>query len=191
MSAPVFCCAALACGGSAPPPPAEGPDVVPSYNPQTGRLERLTSDRNGDGRVDAWAYMDGRRVERFEVDRDADGVVDRTEHYETPPMADTAAPLAGAVIVRAEESAGPDRPVTRREFYEAGVLQRVEEDTDGDGRVDKWEQHTNGVLSRMDLDLRKRGSADRRLIYTPRGDVERVEADADGDGVFEPVTTTP
>ena len=185
-----------ACGGGAAGEPAtaeNAPKVVPSYNRDTGRLERLTSDRNGDGRVDTWAYLDGRSVERIELDRDGDGAVDRIEHYELPVSADPQAPFGGAVIARAEESAGPDRPVTRRESYEGGVLRRVEEDVDGDGRVDKWEEHAGGALVRMDLDLQKRGTPDRRLMYGPRGDVQRVEIDSDGDGVFEaaPATTAP
>lgn len=175
--------AAACANDSDAPPPAQGPEIVPTYNRDTGRLEQLTSDRNEDGRIDTWAYMDGRRLERIELDRDGNGVPDRIEYYETHGGANPTAPMGGAVMARAEESAGPDRPVTRREFYESGVLRRVEEDVDADGRVDKWEEHDNGRLAQLALDLGGRGYADRRLIYGPYG--VRVEVDPDGDGRFE------
>lgn len=168
-------------------PGTNGAEIVPSYNERTGRLEQLISDRDKDGRADMWAFMDGRRLLRIEIDRDGNGIADRVEHYETPAEASQGQALDNSVIVRAEESAGPDDPVTRQEFYEAGVLRRVEEDTDVDGRVDRWEEHQNGSLVRMDLDLQKRGRPDRRLFYTG-GRVERIEVDR-GDGVFQRAAT--
>jgi hypothetical protein len=80
----------------------------------------------------------------------------------------------------------PDWVVTRREFYEDGVLQRAEEDTNADGRMNRWEEHAGGRLVQMDLDLTGRGTPDRRLVYGPGG-TRRIEIDPDGDGVFEPV----
>jgi hypothetical protein len=174
-----------ACGPAEPPPPEQA--IIPAYDEQTGRLERLTSDRNGDGKIDTWAYMDGPRLEHVELDRDGDEIPDRWEYYQTPAGGASGADSAPGtpVIVRAEERRGPDQPVTRQEFFERGILQRVEEDTDGDGRVNKWEQHANGKLVRVDLDLQGKGFPNRRLIYGPGG-VQRVEVDPDGDGVFEP-----
>jgi hypothetical protein len=175
----------IAAGCSTDAAPAESMDgnVLPTYNPETGRLERLTSDRNADGRVDTWAVMDGRRLVRIEIDRDGDGAPDRVEHYETPAASVPGAPFDGALIAKAEESAGLESPVNRREFYQNGVLLRVEEDVDRDGRIDKWEEHEDGRLVRVSLDLGGRGAPNRRLIYGPQG--VRVEVDPDFDGVFE------
>ena len=33
-------------------------------------------DSNNDGKVDTWAYMDGKRVLRIEIDKDEDGKID-------------------------------------------------------------------------------------------------------------------
>jgi hypothetical protein len=176
----------VACGAPPDTHPAQR-SLTPSYNQETGRLEALTSDRNSDGRIDTWAYMDGARLERVEIDRDGDGTADRIEHYDTP--ADEGgrggSVLERAVISRAEEVTGPERVVVRREFYEHGVLQRVEEDTNADGTVNRWETYEGGSLVRMDLDLQGKGFPDRRLFYA-RGGIHRIDVDPEGDGVFTP-----
>lgn len=170
---------AAACGGADEPTPAGS--ATPVYNSDTGRLEQLQSDRDGDGTIDTVAFMDGTRVVRIEIDRDNDGAVDRREFY-----AASGEDPAG-IIERAEEIGGPDALVTRREFYVDGVLARVEEDASLDGQVDKWETYRDGRLVEVALDLIGRGSPSRRLVYAEDGSVERVEADPDGDGQFEPV----
>jgi hypothetical protein len=182
--------AMAACGGGEHAPrSADVPAVTPAYNAQTGRLEQLAADRSGDGKIDTWAFMDGVRLQRIEIDRDGDGRPDRWEHYEEVPAADARAAESPVRLVRVEESSGSDGAISRREFYEAGVLQRVEEDTNLTGRASKWEYYSQGALARVDLDLAGRGTPDQRLFYGPTGDVQRVERDADGDGRFEPVAT--
>jgi hypothetical protein len=171
----------VACRGAEPP--VEG-RPMPVYDTSTGRLKELVSDRNGDGRPDFWAYMDGSRIERIEMDRNGDGRIDRWEHY--GPLPAGAAADAPPPLVRAEEANGPDDRVTRREFYLQGVIDRVEEDSDLDGRVDKWEQYNGGALARVDLDLQGKGFPDRRFIYGPSG-LDGIEADPDGDGRFAPM----
>jgi hypothetical protein len=151
------------------------------YDRATGKLEALVSDHNGDGKPDTRAVMDGTTLERIELDRNGDGKTDRWEYY--APGAAGQPP----VIVRAEQAAGPDGRITRREFYKNGVIDHVEEDTDNDGRVDKWEQYTDGALSRVDLDLQGKGYPDRRLIYDASGSVTAVEEDSHGDGTFVPL----
>jgi hypothetical protein len=204
--ATVFAATTLgACGTPAAPPNPDG-GLNPAYNRETGRLELITSDRDGDGQVDTWAYMDGPRLDRVEIDRDRDGIADRLEYYTTSRPEDADRTLADAVIARAEEvrpplavlqkyqkapsgqkppARTPDWIVTRREVYEGGVLRHVEEDTNADGRMNRWETYEGGVLARMDLDLTGRGTPDRRLIYVPDG-ARRIEVDPDGDGVFVP-----
>jgi hypothetical protein len=176
----------LACAPQTPEPSgtAVAPAVTPSYNASTGRLEQLTADRNADGKIDTWAFMDGVRLQRIEIDRDADGRPDRWEHYEDAPPGQDAP--GGVRLTTVEERHAPEGIVTRREFYTGGVLERVEEDTSDSGRINKWEFYTGGVLARVELDLAGRGTADQRLLYGPTGEVERVERDPDGDGRFEP-----
>jgi hypothetical protein len=166
------------------------PAAKPTYNPDTGRLERLDGDRDGDGKVDLQAEMDGLRFKKVAIDRDGDGRPDRWEYYDAPaaPAPGRVAPAAKSELVRAEEANGADRQrPTRREFYEHGVIVRIEEDTDADGRTDTWDWYEHGALARMEIDLQGRGRPDRRLVYGPAGDVERVEVDAKGDGVFVPL----
>jgi len=74
---------ATACGPAATTTEAESAtkkDVQSEYD-KSGRLTRLTYDRNGDGKIDTWGYMDGSRVVRVEVDEDGDGKVDRWEYH--------------------------------------------------------------------------------------------------------------
>jgi len=168
----------MACGAA--PEHESTPAATPIYNPRTGRLEQIVSDRDGDGRQETRAFMDGTRLVRIEIDRNGDDVVDRWEYYTSagePPV---------AVIERAEEAGGPDGTITRRETYVDGELTRVEEDTTLDGRPDKWESYRQGRLVHVDLDLAGEGRPTRRLVYGPDGSVERLESDRDGDGVFVP-----
>ena len=175
-------CAALLPGCSSPGSAAPAnQQVTPVYSKETGRLEQLTSDRNGDGKVDTRAFMDGVRVQRVEIDRNRDGRADRWEYY--GPNTSGGAPQ----IERAEESDGQEGRITRREYYDAGRITRVEEDTDADQRVDKWEYYAQGVLSRVELDLEGLGKPTQRLVYGAVGNVKGVESDPEGDGTFTPV----
>lgn len=165
------------------------PQVAPVYNQDTGRLEQLVSDRDGDGRAETRAFMDGAVLERIEIDRNGDGAVDRWEYYGGGKVGVPGAALGAPVIERAEEANGPDARVTRREFFADGAVQRVEEDTNLDGRTDKWEFYEAGELARIELDLIGKGAPSQRLVYGPGGAVIRVETDPDGDGRFVLVPT--
>jgi hypothetical protein len=159
--------------------------VAPVYNQQTGRLEQIVSDRNSDGTIETRAFMNGVVLQRIEIDRNGDSQPDRWEHYKKK-----AAGAAAAVeIERAEEANGADHRITRREFYERGVVARVEEDTDIDGRVDKWEHFEHGQLVRLELDLNGAGFPGRRLFYRRDGTIERAEVDPDGRGEWRPFTS--
>jgi hypothetical protein len=176
-----------ACAGCSRPAPQPAGDgrTTPVYNKTNGRLEQLVSDRDGDGTPDTRAFMDGTRIARVEIDRDNDGRTDRWEYYLPAPAS---APKGGppSLIERADEAAGPDQKITRREFFVLGVLQRTEEDTDRDGRMDKWEHYDGSVLTHVEFDLSGCGHAERRLVYGADGNVVRIEVDPDGDGKFEP-----
>ena len=68
--------------------------MSPTYRADTRRLEKLAYDRNGDGREDAWAFMDGARLLRADLDDNFDGRVDRKELY-AAGTADERAGIAG------------------------------------------------------------------------------------------------
>jgi hypothetical protein len=177
--------------------------VQPTYDDK-GKLQKIQYDRNGDGKPDAWGYMDGSRVVRVEVDVNGDGTVDRWEYHSSRDQgsgigdqggAQSRAPKAESpagervdpTLERIEEATKFDGKVSRKEFFTAGVLARVEEDTDGDGRIDKWETYTDGVLSMMAIDTSGRGTPDRRLVYGADGSLDRIEADPTGSGQFQPI----
>jgi len=175
----IFLAIAVGAAGCAGPAPGSGGRATPLYNKDTGRLEQLVSDRNGDGKVDTRALMDGVRFKSIEIDRNGDGQPDRWEYYETSPE-------NLSVLARAEEANGPTRAVTRKEFYDKGKISRVEEDTNFDGRLDKWEVYQDGGLARLELDLQGKGFPDRRIYYGKTGAIEKLEVDPDGDGKFDP-----
>jgi hypothetical protein len=192
-----------ACGPAATTNEAESgvkKDVKSEYD-KSGRLTRLEYDRNGDGKIDTWGYMDGSRVVRIEVDEDGDGKVDRWEYHRDPkttddsqgstgsPGASSSASAGGAdpTLERIERATKHDGKVSRREYFESGLLARVEEDTDGDGKIDKWETYSSGTLAIMAIDTKGRGTPDRRLIYQPDGSLSRIEMDPSGNGTWHPL----
>ena len=171
-------------------------NVKPSYNKDTGRLERITYDRNKDGKPDAWLYMDGTRAVLAELDENYDGIVDRREFYveqpagAKPPAGGTALPPRH-LLTRAEQATRGDGKINRWETYQEGLLVHVEEDTNADGRVDKWETWSQGVLQLVELDTKGTGRPNRRLVYPPDGSAPRLEVDEHDDGTFSPAKPTP
>ena len=171
-------------------------DVKSEYD-ETGRLTRLTFDRNGDGKIDTWGYMDGSRVVRVEVDEDGDGKVDTWEYHKDPKESTASRSSAGSThpsesggdptLERIDRATKHDGKISRREYFENGTLTRVEEDTDGNGTFDKWETYSNGSLASMAIDTKGRGTPDRRLIYLPDGTLSRIETDPNGNGSWQPV----
>jgi len=171
------------CTGSGPAAGVQG-RVNPTYRRDTGRLEKLAYDRNGDGREDAWAFMDGTRLLRAELDDNFDGQVDRREVYAVGTQdqrAGTPIIPGQGVLARVELLSG-NGAVFRAETYATGVLESAEEDTDRDGRTDKWERYEAGALVSVALDTRRRGIPDRRVEYARDGGAPRIETIADGSG---------
>jgi hypothetical protein len=180
--------AAAACRQS--PTPQGNAAVRPTYNPETGQLERISYDRNTDGKPDAWLFMEGTRIVRAELDDNHDGKVDRWEHYGDQPVATTerdAAPRGQ--LVKAEQSTRFDGQVSRWETYERGTLAKVEEDTTGDGRPDKWETWADGTLQVLELDTLGTGRPNRRIDYSAGGSSPHLLIDRTGNGTF--VAATP
>jgi hypothetical protein len=183
-----------ACAPGSGPAAAGGP-VTPAYNATTGRLEKLTYDRNGDGRPDAWVEMDGARLVRADVDEDFDGRVDRREFYVAGKNGErtggTDAIRGVGVLSRVEVTSGAGESAARVETYDRGVLAAAEEDSDGNGRPDKWEHYENGALVSVALDTRGHGVPDRRLVYGPDGGPPQLETDPDGTGQFRATASAP
>lgn len=188
LASVVFVLVAAGCTRQAAPP-AGRDGVVPSYNADTGKLERITFDRNKDGKVDAWLFMDGTRPVRAELDENHDGAVDRWEHYRAGGEAGAGAMPRGE-LERAEQSTRFDGVVSRWEAYQRGRLSTVSEDTSGDGRPDKWETWAEGSLAEVALDTRNTGKPDRKIVYRGEGAAPEMLVDA-GDGTFRPLTPAP
>jgi hypothetical protein len=78
---------------------------------------------------------------------------------------------------------------------------RSEEDTDGDGRPDKWDTYRPNpkalpgepayAITSVAFDSKRRGTPDRRFVFSPNGSIALVESDPDGDGQFTPAPAAP
>jgi hypothetical protein len=175
-----------ACQATPPQLPQGRDGVVPSYNADTGRLERISYDLNKDGKVDAWLFMDGTRAVRAELDENHDGTVDRWEYYRAGGQA-AAGGFPRGELERAEQSTRFDGIVTRWEAYQAGVLKTVREDVSGDGQPDKWETWQDGSLAEVALDTKGTGQADRKIVYPADGSAPQMLVHAD-DGTYKPLS---
>jgi hypothetical protein len=164
--------------------------VVPGYNAKTGRLERISYDRNKDGKPDAWLYLDGTTATRAELDENFDGAIDRWEEYLTSTPTVSGGPVPRGQLVKAEQSTRFDGNVSRWERYDLGRLATVEEDTTGDGRPDKWETWADGSLAEVALDTKGAGKPDRRIVYPPDGGSPQLLVDS-GDGRFKAAIPEP
>jgi hypothetical protein len=54
--------------------------LMPEYD-SAGKLTKLSYDRDHDGTLETWGYMDGARIVRVEVDENGDGTVDRCDYH--------------------------------------------------------------------------------------------------------------
>lgn len=127
------------------------PRVRRIYNAQTGQLEVLIYDIDGNLRFDSWSYIEEGRVVRKERDLDEDGLIDRWEHYGpdgrlgriglsssgTGTVDTLHYPGPDGSIETIEYLSVPGGQVRRTEYYERSALLREEEDIDGDGLVDR------------------------------------------------------
>ena len=180
-----------------------GRHVVAIYERPSGRLVRLDTDVDGDGRLDQRTYMNGNVPLRAEIDVTQDGRIDRWEYLDdrgqlrrlgtssandgvedvwTQPVG----PDGQRLVERARAR---DRRVDRRDYYASDRLVRAEEDNNADGLTDRWELHSpDGRVIAVQFDTTlKRGWPDRRLRYSSDGRLADVAADDDGDGTFEPL----
>lgn len=179
---------------TAPPQRAR---IEPVYDNQTGKLQLLKYDADGNGVFDTFSYMDGSRVVRIEIDRNEDGRIERWEYY-GPDQKLQKVGFSRAqdgkedawshyaedgTVDRIDVSTARDGSVTRVEHFEHGALVRAEEDSDHDGRIDKWETYEGDRLASVAFDSRHRGAPDRRFVYGIDGSAH-LEADESGNGRF-------
>ena len=176
-------------GGGCGIPGRETTRIEPTYDRDTGRLELLKYDANGDGNVDTWSYMNGADVVRIEIDTNQDGTLDRWEYYDAGGKIEKVGssrvqdgkPDSWAYygpdgsIARVELSTRRDGNIDRIEHYAQGAMVRAEEDTSQDGIVDKWEVYEGSRLQSVAFDTTRSGYPDRRLTYGPDGSA-RAEA---------------
>src|SRR5688572_12919525 len=184
--------AATLAGTAACSPAAGDERPKADYDPETGRLRRLSLDLDRNGRHDAVSIMDGARIEYVEVDADENGKTDRWDFYRGHTlervgfsrlndgvMDSQSVYGTDGTVARIELSTGRDGRFNRIEWYEAGVLIRSEEDTDGDDRPDKWETYRPNVgagpneppytIASVAFDDSGRGVPQRRVVYEPDG----------------------
>jgi len=191
---PAALAGASSCGRSDAAQSTSVTNIKAEYD-SMGTLRRLDYDRNGNGRTDTVAYMDGTRIVRIEIDADENGLVDRWEYYTNQQLekvgsssandgvVDTwAFPRSDGKLWKIELSTLRNGQVNRTEFYEAAMLAAAEEDSDGDGRVDKWESYKDGTLTKVAFDTNGRGKPNRQVVYR-NGDAV-VEVDPEGTGTF-------
>ena len=124
------------------------PRVQRIYDDETGELELLIMDLDGDLRFDTWSYWDGDRLARRELDDNEDGAIDRWQYFdEDAELSREGFSTTGGEAPDAwryfREDGGVERveymegnQVSKIEFYRGSALMRVERDTDGDGEID-------------------------------------------------------
>jgi hypothetical protein len=198
-------CGDRACGGRGGLPPKGLPVVErgdgrtyhfldrgnwKGYYDEQGRIAIVEYDSNGNGRPDHIAHYDERRqIRLIEIDEDHDAWVDRWEHYDAagvlekvgrarhkPGQADEWTYRApDGLPARIEYDDDGDGSVDRAEIFEAGLVVRVETDSDRDGRIDRWQRWDRGHLASEELDTTGDGTPDRRLVFGPRAELQKVE----------------
>jgi hypothetical protein len=146
-----------------------------TYDERTGRLKELTSDANGNGRIDTWTEMDGNRPLRSRQDRNEDGRLDRWEYYDD-----------GGKLVKVGFSRGDNgKPDAWAEPGPDGKISRILVSSTGEeSKIDRWETYdTEGQLRTAAFDENHDGRPDRRLTYQA-GTLVLIETEPDASGQF-------
>lgn len=169
----------LVVAGCAPPDPRqsgfrrEREGVVAEWDPETGRLKKIELDRDKNGKMDTFSFMDGTRFERIEIDLDENGIIERWEYYVDNKLTKVGSSSRADGVPDQWDYPSPE-----------GSLARVEFDLDRDGHIDKWERfdppHVSGgspILREVGLDLDAEGRAARRLLYGADGSFQGVVKD--------------
>jgi hypothetical protein len=172
------------------------PAAFPVYDQDGRMVRRIDYDTDRDGKLEARLYFRDGEAIRLEADSDEDGRVDRWEGYAAggalqrlgtssrrDGRADTWVIQAGT-STEVQTSTRRDGVIDSRDRYENGTLTRTERDTNFDGRPDQWQQFEQGRLRQLDLDTTLvSGRADRRLVYSAGGALDRIES-RDANGAF-------
>jgi hypothetical protein len=160
----------------------EKPEIEVEYDERTGRLSRLTINKQSDGKPNIVGDIQESKFVKIEVDSNEDGKTDRWEYY----GADEKLSRVGVsrandgiedawvfradngAIARIEVSTKRNGKANRTEFYENGVLAKAAEDANLDGLIDKWEQYESGVLVSASFDTTNSGHPTTTVDYRKR-----------------------
>lgn len=111
---------------------------IPTYDPKTGKLTRLTADLDKNGTIDTWTYMDGTNILRTERDRNEDGKVDFWEFN---------LPDGKGLIDRTEEDTNGDGIPDKWDRFREGAIFQSEWDDNHDGARDRrWTYGAGGAV---------------------------------------------
>lgn len=148
----------------------EKPDVY-LYRKE-GKLFRINSDRNFDGKLDEWIDADNERWQFRKADDNYDRIVDVAETYSEK----------GTIQIR-ERDLDRDSKFDFKEFFDSeSRLEHSEQDTNRDGKPDVWKYYQNGKLERREIDANFDGKPDRWQTVGSNGNVTEEKLDIDFDG---------
>jgi hypothetical protein len=151
----------LGCGRRAAAPQKR---IEPVYDKETGKLQLLKYDSDGNGKIDTWSYMDGARVVRIEIDKDEDGKIDRWEYYDTEQkLSKIGVSRANGGTPDAWSYVAPDGSITRVEI--ATRSDRAARNQIATGQI------ATGKIAKTT-----------RTEFYDRNTLIRAEEDTDGDG---------
>ena len=156
------------------------PEEIRYHDGESGVIVRKETDRDYDGKIDAWTLYEAGIVTEVREDNDGDGEPDEWQQYGRD----------GRMALREVDRDGDGR---RDAFYvyEGGDLVVERHDGDSNGELDRVVYYQARQLSRTEEDVDKDGTMDTWTTFLVTGDEEviaRIERDADGEGtrdVFE------
>ena len=170
-------------------------DAVTTYRyDENGYLTLEEEDIDADGRaewIERTRYFQEDNISRLieEVDEDGDGDIDRVS---------TLTHDRNRRIVTMEEDEDGDGKIDEREiayYDEHGNIIREEVDEKGDGTVDRtrwWSYDENGNITQIRWESEGEDGHSQsieRRFYDEKGNLVRIEADHNGDGEVDSVTT--
>ncbi|MBI4431420.1 MAG: hypothetical protein HY587_06885 [Candidatus Omnitrophica bacterium] len=135
------------------------PDVY--YYRTDGKLFRINSDRNYDGKLDEWIDTVGEHWQFRKADENFDRVVDVTETFSAH----------GSLTVR-ERDLDRDNVFDFKEFFDESTrLEHSEQDTNEDGKPDVWKYYKDGNLTHREIDSNFDGKPDRTQTFDEKGEL--------------------
>ncbi|GEM_PF-3469828 len=148
----------------------KNPDVY--FYRKEGKLFRINSDRNFDGKLDEWIDATDERWQFRKADDNYDRIVDVMETYSEK----------GTIQIR-ERDLDRDSKIDFKEFFNSDSrLEHSEQDTNKDEKSDVWKYYRDGRLERREIDANFDGKPDRWQEFSDGGEVSEEKLDIDFDG---------